>query len=86
MFSIGHYYGIGNCGLAMVTSRCPECGETIGGGHHELVETSQDADELNAGLQVPITSHSSADHNTCLMSTTSSLLDNIIFDIIFCHL
>ena len=55
MFSIGHYYGIGNCGLAMVTSRCPECGETIGGGHHELVETSQDADELNAGLQVPIT-------------------------------
>ena len=40
--------------MAMVTSRCPECGETIGGGHHRLVGTSQRADELNTGLPVPI--------------------------------
>lgn len=39
--------------MAMVTSKCPECGETIGGGHHRLVGTSQRADELNTGLRVP---------------------------------
>ena len=53
-FFIGHYYGIGDCGMAMMTSRCPECGETIGGGDHHLVGTSQGADELNTGLPVPI--------------------------------
>ena len=39
--------------MAMVTSKCPECGETIGGDHHRLVGTSQRADELNTGLRVP---------------------------------
>lgn len=52
-FTTGHYYGIGDCGQAMVTSKCPECGETIGGTSHILVGTSQAAEELNTGLQVP---------------------------------
>ena len=47
MFFIGHIYGIGDCGLARMTSRCPDCGETIGGDNYHLVGTSQDADELN---------------------------------------
>ncbi|KAH3765155.1 nf-x1 finger and helicase domain protein [Pelomyxa schiedti] len=39
--SNGHIYTIGECGGAMETSTCPECGEQIGGGHHHLVGTSQ---------------------------------------------
>ncbi|KPI35030.1 NFX1-type zinc finger-containing protein 1 [Cyphellophora attinorum] len=32
----GHPYVIGECGGAMQQSRCPECGETVGGAHHIL--------------------------------------------------
>ena len=32
----GHIYNIGECGGAMVRSRCPECGATIGGSNHQL--------------------------------------------------
>ena len=32
---LGHLYTIGECGMAMETSRCPECGKTIGGTDHE---------------------------------------------------
>eukprot|EP01026_Neomeris_dumetosa_P066282 TRINITY_DN6404_c0_g1_i1.p2 TRINITY_DN6404_c0_g1~~TRINITY_DN6404_c0_g1_i1.p2 ORF type:complete len:435 (+),score=44.89 TRINITY_DN6404_c0_g1_i1:418-1722(+) len=32
----GHPYVIGECGGAMQESRCPECGETIGGTRHTL--------------------------------------------------
>lgn len=28
----------GECGGAMVVSRCPECGAPIGGEHHRLLE------------------------------------------------
>lgn len=27
----GHFYTIGECGGAMQTSKCPDCGEVIGG-------------------------------------------------------
>jgi hypothetical protein len=30
----GHPYAIGECGGAMQQSRCPECGEVIGGANH----------------------------------------------------
>ena len=32
----GHIYFIGNCGGAMEESRCPECGEVIGGTRNPL--------------------------------------------------
>jgi hypothetical protein len=32
----GHPYFIGDCGGAMVRSICPECGEAVGGTHHQL--------------------------------------------------
>ena len=32
----GHLYVIGNCGGAMETSRCPDCGSVIGGSNHTL--------------------------------------------------
>jgi len=34
----GHIYIIGNCGGAVVESRCVECGATIGGHNHRLAE------------------------------------------------
>ncbi|KAK9765033.1 hypothetical protein K7432_006968 [Basidiobolus ranarum] len=33
----GHTYVIADCGMAMQTSQCPECGATIGGLNHELL-------------------------------------------------
>ncbi|CAI5945837.1 unnamed protein product [Closterium sp. NIES-65] len=32
----GHVYVIGDCGMAMQESRCPECGAAVGGGSHRL--------------------------------------------------
>lgn len=32
----GHFYLIGDCGGAVVTRPCPECGVTIGGTGHQL--------------------------------------------------
>ncbi len=40
----GHAYTIGECGLAMVESRCPECGEKIGGKDHKLLKTNKMVD------------------------------------------
>ena len=37
----GHDYFIGECGGAMQTSRCAECGEEIGGNNHQLVGTNR---------------------------------------------
>ena len=37
----GHAYVIGECGLAMVESICPECGERIGGKDHKLLDTNK---------------------------------------------
>ncbi|KAF9584715.1 hypothetical protein BGW38_005439, partial [Lunasporangiospora selenospora] len=36
----GHTYVIGECGMAMQESQCPECGARIGGGSHELLQTN----------------------------------------------
>ena len=35
----------------MQTSRCPECGELVGGGHHQLVEGNRAADDIVGGLE-----------------------------------
>ena len=43
----GHYYQIGDCGGAMQTSKCPECGEKIGGHNHELLASNQHAGEFD---------------------------------------
>lgn len=43
----GHYYCIGECGGAMETSRCPDCGATIGGAHHTLTPGNQHAREMD---------------------------------------
>ena len=37
----GHIYAIGNCGGAMEERKCPDCGATIGGTHHRLVQGNQ---------------------------------------------
>ena len=47
----GHWYIIGECGGAMEQSRCPDCGATIGGGHHQLSSgnariTAEEADRF----------------------------------------
>ncbi|KAI9907263.1 hypothetical protein PsorP6_016116 [Peronosclerospora sorghi] len=34
----GHSYAIGECGMAMEQSRCPECGVLVGGTNHSFVE------------------------------------------------
>lgn len=34
----GHIYAIGNCGGAMMESKCPECKTVIGGGNHRLAD------------------------------------------------
>ncbi|KAJ3374571.1 hypothetical protein GGF31_007349 [Allomyces arbusculus] len=47
----GHMYVIGNCGMAMETARCNECGARIGGGSHQLLTTNQHADEIILNAQ-----------------------------------
>jgi hypothetical protein len=37
----GHPYFIGNCGGAMETARCIECGELVGGTGHQLVSSNR---------------------------------------------
>jgi hypothetical protein len=34
----GHSYSIGECGMAMEQTRCPECGAPVGGANHAFVE------------------------------------------------
>ncbi|KAF9093273.1 hypothetical protein BGX23_003500 [Mortierella sp. AD031] len=36
----GHPYVIGECGMAMEESSCPQCGARIGGGHHALLSSN----------------------------------------------
>ena len=43
----GHLYCIGECGGAMETSKCPECGETIGGQQHTLTSGNVHAPEID---------------------------------------
>ena len=37
----GHIFGISECGGAMQVSKCTECGEAIGGGDHNLLQSNQ---------------------------------------------
>lgn len=43
----GHYYQIGECGGAMQTSKCPECGSMIGGRSHQLLSSNRHAGEFD---------------------------------------
>lgn len=47
----GHTFVIGECGGAMQTSRCPECGEAIGGSNHSLLQSNTRATEYEELLQ-----------------------------------
>ena len=52
----GHAYVIGECGLAMIESRCPECGEKIGGRDHTLLKTNKLVDfDLDVKNNINIT-------------------------------
>ncbi|KAJ6102438.1 hypothetical protein N7486_004865 [Penicillium sp. IBT 16267x] len=42
----GHPFTIDECGGAMETSPCPECGAPVGGCHHETAEGVTSADDL----------------------------------------
>ena len=42
----GHVYCITECGGAMEQSRCPDCGDTIGGQNHALVQNNAVATEM----------------------------------------
>lgn len=51
----GHPFTIGECGMPMQTSRCPQCGAAVGGEHHEAVEgvrRAADMDEQFGRLHV----------------------------------
>ena len=43
----GHPYCIGECGGAMQTSKCPECGHVIGGQSHQLASGNVHAPEMD---------------------------------------
>ena len=46
----GHIYAIGECGGAMVESKCPECGAKIGGQNHGLTSGNAVAGEMDGAL------------------------------------
>ncbi|KAL8788904.1 MAG: hypothetical protein Q9213_001427 [Squamulea squamosa] len=51
----GHLFTIGECGMPMETSRCPQCGAAVGGQSHRAVEgmtRAEDMDEQFGRLQV----------------------------------
>jgi hypothetical protein len=47
----GHIYIITECGGAMETSRCNECGENIGGGSHRLLSSNSVATEMDGATR-----------------------------------
>ncbi|KAF9966742.1 hypothetical protein BGZ70_001435 [Mortierella alpina] len=44
----GHSYVIADCGMAMETSRCFECGLPVGGSSHQLLQTNRINEEYEA--------------------------------------
>ena len=44
----GHPFTVGNCGMPMETARCPQCGATVGGQHHQPAEGVTRANDLDA--------------------------------------
>lgn len=44
----GHPFTVGECGMPMQTSVCPQCGSPVGGRSHESVEGVRHATDLDA--------------------------------------
>ncbi|MCJ1286467.1 hypothetical protein MMC26_005812 [Xylographa opegraphella] len=44
----GHPFTVGECGMPMQTSRCPQCGATVGGANHRPADGVRRADDLEA--------------------------------------
>ncbi|KAI9880245.1 MAG: hypothetical protein M1830_004589 [Pleopsidium flavum] len=44
----GHAFTIGECGMPMETSRCPQCGAAVGGQDHDAVEGVTRAEDIDA--------------------------------------
>lgn len=53
----GHIYAIGECGGAMETSKCNECGEAIGGRSHALLPTNTLAREMDGAQHAAWSEH-----------------------------
>ncbi|KAG4069526.1 hypothetical protein HA402_006892 [Bradysia odoriphaga] len=47
----GHLYLIGECGGAMETAKCNECGAVIGGANHALLGTNRFAPEMDGAVR-----------------------------------
>ncbi|KAL4779073.1 hypothetical protein BJX76DRAFT_365548 [Aspergillus varians] len=47
----GHPFTIGECGAAMQLSRCPECGSTVGGQHHQAAAGVVRAGDMEEALR-----------------------------------
>lgn len=47
----GHLYFIGECGMTMQQSSCPECGNTIGGSNHALNGANSHAQDFEARMR-----------------------------------
>ena len=46
----GHPFTVGECGMPMETSRCPQCGATVGGNHHQPAEGVTQAVDMDVGF------------------------------------
>ena len=47
---IQHPFSIGECGMPMDTSQCPQCGSPVGGQHHQAVSGIRPARDLVQNL------------------------------------
>ncbi|MCJ1379501.1 hypothetical protein MMC17_002602 [Xylographa soralifera] len=43
----GHLFTVGECGMPMQTSVCPQCGAPVGGSHHQAVEGVRPARDMD---------------------------------------
>ncbi|KAL9595912.1 MAG: hypothetical protein Q9179_004794 [Wetmoreana sp. 5 TL-2023] len=46
----GHPFTVGECGMPMETARCPQCGATVGGTHHQPAAGVTRAADMEAGF------------------------------------